>query len=127
MFATDLDRLLEMAAPTGAKVHFALQPTLAWTGKQRSPEEIALVEGRDELWTALWRSFEPAFPDAVYERYRRSMADECKRRDVPFLDVSASLRVSPVADEWLFIDPVHLNDAGTETVLKIVQRELPLR
>jgi hypothetical protein len=42
--ARGLARLLELAAPTGARVHFVLQPTISWTGKRLSPEEKALIE-----------------------------------------------------------------------------------
>ncbi|MGW2987170.1 IopA [Streptomyces goshikiensis] len=108
--ARDLDRLLELAAPTGAKVHFMLQPTATWTKKTLSPEEKLLIDEVNIERSALWTMFTPILGDGVYRDYRDRLAAVCARRGISFLDASALLG----GDEWLFIDQAHITDAGNK-------------
>ncbi|MER5627533.1 hypothetical protein ABT061_41585 [Streptosporangium sp. NPDC002544] len=122
----DLDRLLELAEPTGARVHFVLQPTLSWTGKKRSAEEAALLEDDTGMWAQMWAGFQPVFAEAVYTEHAQRVEEICKTRGVSFLDMNKSLLLSVNSDDWLFVDPVHLNDTGTEAVSEILKREFNL-
>jgi hypothetical protein len=126
ILAKDLDRLLELAGPTGARVHFVLQPTVAWTGKTRSPEEIVLLDDRTAAWARMWNFFEPVFDRAVYAEHTQRVEQLCKSRGISFLDMNAALQLSPQSQDWLFVDAVHLNDFGTSTVVEIIKKELAL-
>ncbi|MFD7659916.1 SGNH/GDSL hydrolase family protein, partial [Actinosynnema sp. NPDC059797] len=118
----DLDRLLELAAPTGARVHFALQPTALWTGKRRTPEERALIDDADRERAAVWNLFRPILDRQVYERYRDRLAAVCAERSVSFFDTNPALS----GDDWFFVDLVHLNDEGNRVVAEAMRDALGL-
>ncbi|MFI1358036.1 IopA [Streptomyces sp. NPDC020898] len=118
--ARDLDRLLELAAPTGAKVHFMLQPTATWTNKTLSPEEELLIHEVNIERSALWKMFTPILGDNVYRDYRDRLAAACAQRGISFLDASALLG----GDEWLFIDQAHITDAGNKRLAAAISRVL---
>ncbi|MEK8174278.1 hypothetical protein NKH77_50605 [Streptomyces sp. M19] len=73
--ARDLDRLRELAAPTGARIHFALQPVSTWTGKPYSAEERRLLEERGRMWDKL---FSLVLDPEVHEGYARAL-EVCAR------------------------------------------------
>ncbi|MET8830524.1 GDSL-type esterase/lipase family protein [Streptomyces sp. NPDC004610] len=112
----DLDRLLELLAPTGARVRFALQPTLPWTGKIPSVEESVLLAEDGSLWSTMWAGFRTSLTAEAHERYADETARICRERGVDFLDLSSALGSHPDRDSWLFVDPVHLNDRGNGLV-----------
>ncbi|MFT7839701.1 SGNH/GDSL hydrolase family protein [Saccharothrix sp. BKS2] len=120
--ARDLDRLLELAAPTGARVHFVLQPTALWTGKRRTAEERALIDDADRERAAVWNLFRPILDRRVHERYRDRLAAVCAERSVSFFDANPALS----GDEWLFVDLVHLNDEGNRVVAEAMRDALGL-
>ncbi|QFZ24625.1 SGNH/GDSL hydrolase family protein [Saccharothrix syringae] len=120
--ARDLDRLLELAAPTGARVHFVLQPTALWTGKRRSPEERALIDDADRKMAAVWDLFRPILDPAVHAAYRDRLAEVCAQRSVSFFDANPAVS----GDEWFFVDLVHLNDEGNRVVAEALRTGLGL-
>ncbi|REE96252.1 hypothetical protein [Thermomonospora umbrina] len=124
--ARDLARLLELAAPTGARVHFVLQPTVSWCGKPYSPEERALIEENDRERPQMWDLFRPVLDPSVHRAYAHRLETACKELGVAFLDANTALGASPAADSWLFVDQAHLNDHGTRTVAEILKAELAL-
>ncbi|HEX3784792.1 MAG TPA: IopA [Pseudonocardiaceae bacterium] len=127
ILANDLDRLLELAAPTGARIHFVLQPAISWTGKKRSPEEVVLLDDRTAVWSKMWDSFRPVFEAEVYQAHAPRVEQICKSRGISFIDMNDSLLMSPDSDRWLFVDAVHLNDDGNEVVSEILTRDLDLK
>ncbi|ACU37793.1 IopA [Actinosynnema pretiosum subsp. pretiosum] len=118
----DLERLAELAAPTGARVHFVLQPVERWTGKTRSPEERALIEEAPPERAAVWNLFGPVLDREVHERYRDRVAAACAERSLSFFDAN------PVLDspDWHFVDPVHLTDEGNRVVARAMEAALGL-
>lgn len=124
--ARGLARLLELAAPTGARVHFVLQPTIAWTGKRLSPEEKALIEENDRERRHMWDLFRSLLDPSVHATYVEWLETACKELGVGFLDANGALAAAPAADAWFFVDQVHLNDEGNRTVAEILKAELDL-
>jgi lysophospholipase L1-like esterase len=124
--ARGLARLLELAAPTGARVHFVLQPTIAWTGKRLSPEEKALIEENDRERRHMWDLFRSVLDPSVHATYVEWLETACKELGVGFLDANGALAAAPAADAWFFVDQVHLNDEGNRTVAEILKAELDL-
>lgn len=122
----DLDRCRELAAPTGARLHFVLQPTAAWTGKTYTREERLLIDENTTERAGMWNLFDPVLTPAVHREYARQLAAACAERSLPFLDLSTALGAAEVADEWLFVDQVHLNDEGNATAADIITAELGL-
>ncbi|SOD62814.1 hypothetical protein SAMN06297387_107188 [Streptomyces zhaozhouensis] len=121
--ARDLDRLTELAAPTGARVHFALQPVSTWTGKPYTDEERQLIEERGRLWDGL---FSLVLDPETHEAYARGLRAACEERALPFLDLNPELGTGPAADQWLFLDLVHLTDQGNRTTAELLRTRLGL-
>ncbi|MFI9560306.1 SGNH/GDSL hydrolase family protein [Nonomuraea endophytica] len=119
----DLGRLCELAAPTGARVHFVLQPTVAWTGKRLSPEEKALIEENDRERGHMWNLFNEVLGAAVYPAYGERLESACEKLGVGFVDAN---RAFSAAGEWLFVDQIHLNDEGNRVVAEFLKAELDL-
>ncbi|TYB42076.1 SGNH/GDSL hydrolase family protein [Actinomadura chibensis] len=122
----DLARVCELAAPTGARVHFVLQPTLAWCGKRLSPEETALIEENDRERKHMWDLFNEVLNGPVYPSYGKRLERACDELRVPFVDANRALASSSAIDDWLFVDPVHLNDEGNRVVTEILEAELDI-
>ncbi|RZS30532.1 hypothetical protein EV193_11652 [Herbihabitans rhizosphaerae] len=124
----DLDVLRDVVTPTGARLHFALQPTLPWTGKPYSTEEKLLIEAdeKDEERAAMWALFNAAVDPAVHKEYAGLIEKFCADRDIPFIDTNKAVAEKVTAEQWIFFDKVHLTDDGNELVAAIITAELDL-
>ena len=122
----DLARLQELAAPAGARVHFVLQPTIAWAGKRLSPQEQALLDENDRERRHMWDLFNPILDPSVHKAYASRLETACGELKVDFLDANRALAAHPAADAWLYVDQVHLNDEGNRTVAEIMKAGLGL-
>ncbi|MEU9335678.1 IopA [Streptomyces sp. NPDC048290] len=122
----DLDRLLDLLAPTGARVRFALQPTLRWSRKPPTAEETLLTSEDGSVWSRMWSGFRPALTEEAHQRYAAEVARVCKERGVDFLDVNTAPGLHAERDAWLFVDPVHLGDHGTAVVASLLSSAFEL-
>ncbi|WP_212615906.1 IopA [Streptomyces zhaozhouensis] len=119
----DLDRLVELAAPTGARIHYVLQPVSTWTRKPYTTEERVLIEERGEMYKGL---FSMILDPAVHDEYAAGMEAVCKDRSIPFLNLNTALGSGPEAKDWLFVDLVHLTDVGYRLSTEVLRAELDL-
>jgi len=120
--ARDLDRFLELAAPTGARVHYVLQPTASWTRKRYSREEEVLIAEAGAERSMMWNLFNPILEPRVHDLYAERLEAVCKERDISFLDANGVLG----GDPWFFVDQVHLNDEGNRVVAEAMRTGLDL-
>ncbi|MFF1443503.1 IopA [Streptomyces sp. NPDC058295] len=123
----DLARLVELAAPTGARVRFALQATASWSRKRLTAQERLLIEENYSKRSQMWNLFQPILDPAVHASYAQRLETVCKQIGVPFLDVNEALNVSPHRDAWLFVDQTHHTDEGSRVVTDILRTEFALR
>lgn len=121
--ARNLDRLAELAAPTGARLHYVLQPVATWTRKPYTAQERYLIDEHGPAWHGL---FSLVVDPAVHQAYAPGVEALCKERDISFLDLNPALGAEPVADQWLFTDLVHLTDDGYRASARILRAELGL-
>ncbi|MFG6194396.1 SGNH/GDSL hydrolase family protein [Nonomuraea sp. JJY05] len=124
--ALDLDRLLSLAGPTSARVHYALQATAPWTDKPASPEEALLFEEDEALMADFWHLFRPVLKPEVHASYSWGLRKVCKERDIPFLDLNSALPDAVEPGAWLFTDWVHMTDRGYAAAARIISSELGL-
>ncbi|MGA7438022.1 MAG: hypothetical protein WBW32_07840 [Luteibacter sp.] len=101
-----------LLAPSGAKLSYALQPVSRWTKDSFHDEEEEMFHAIDCCANNFWRMFGSLLGPEVYARYKRGIEEGCRTLGVPFLDVNAALGASPVAQENIFVDHLHFNDAG---------------
>lgn len=122
----DLARLVELAAPTGARVLFALQATASWSGKRLTEQERLLIEENYSQRAQMWNLFQQILDPAVHAAYAQRLAAVCKQHGVPFLDVNEALGASPERDAWLFVDQTHHTDDGSRVVADLLRTEFAL-
>ena len=58
------------------------------------------------------------------QQYTQDLQAICAKTGLEFLDLNTSSELQK--DEWLFVDRVHLTDAGYLTVTKLLVRDLSL-
>jgi hypothetical protein len=109
-------RLLRRLVPTQAKVVFALQPLVLYTGKRLSTEEQELFAALDVLqprrWPQLKRLLETHWSD-----YAAALEEGCAEAGVPFADLSRA-----EYDGWCFVDRVHMTDHGHDTAAAMLEK-----
>lgn len=115
-------RLLREAL--GFDLYLVLQPVAVWLDKPLSPEEAELFALLDALspvdsGRALFDRLEP-----VRGRYQVDLRDHCAREGIAYLDLNELESLK--SKEWLFVDRVHLTDAGTATAADEIRKRFSL-
>lgn len=108
----NLAHWLALAAQRSARVVYALQPTLPWVGKPPTPEERELLAGRRARDPRREMIFDRVLATSTHAWYAEGLRQICADLGLPFVDVNAGLGVAGGADPWLFVDRVHMTDAG---------------
>lgn len=116
-----LEQWKALLAPTGAKLSYALQPISRWTKGTFHDEEEEMFHAIDCCANNYWRMFGSLLGPEVYARYVKGIEAGCEAAGVPFLDVNAALGASPVAEENIFVDHLHFNDAGYIEVGRLLE------
>ncbi|MFD5921967.1 IopA [Kitasatospora sp. NPDC058201] len=124
--ARDLRALADLVTPLGARLHYVLQPTAAWTRKPFTAEERALIAEAGNERAGMWNLFAPVLDPAVHRAYAERLAAVSQELGVPFLDANAAIAASPAAGEWLFVDQVHLTDRGHQVTAELMRTALDL-
>lgn len=121
-FRRDIRAMKALSDGLGAKFVFALQPMATWIEKNLSTEEAKIFSILDSLsqdWQVLAKNI-----GAVRDRYFSDVESICAASDVPFYNLN--LDPDFKADEWLFVDRVHLTDKGYALSANILKREFNL-
>ena len=106
-----------LADSRSVPLHYVLQPVFSWCGKQKSKEE-------EEIFAELDRS--PGIlgklqvVDSMYEDFSDGAAAICRDLCINYVDINILLKQSDRMSEWLFVDRVHLTDAGNDLVSDIL-------
>ncbi|WP_380283584.1 IopA [Kitasatospora purpeofusca] len=124
--ARDLRTLADLVTPLGARLHYVLQPTATWTRKPFTAEERVLIEEAGAERAGMWNLFAPVLDPAVHDGYAERLEAVCKELGVSFLDANAAVAASPAAEEWLFVDQVHLTDRGHQVTAELLRAAFDL-
>lgn len=118
----DLRVLAIFARGANARLVYFLQPGIPWLDKTFSEEEHEIFGEAADLG-ASGRSLIASMA-SLGARFRRDMAAAAAAAQVRFRDLNevAAFRDS----RWLFVDPVHLNDAGNALVTDLIRQECAL-
>ncbi len=118
-----LGRTLELwsvlARGLGFELTYALQPMLPWLEKTLSAEENALLAAQDAEGGRWHRILRAALDREHYDWYVAALSRLCARQGIPFVDIGAGMREP---GRWLFVDRVHMNDAGQDVSAQLVAR-----
>lgn len=121
-----IGRVLEiwslLARGLGFELSYMVQPILPWTGKIHSAEEKELLAEGNAIGGRWNQILEMVLDGGHHRWFTDAMAHLCRRLDIHFYDLNADF---PKTDDWLFLDRVHLTDAGQDVAARAVLRHLP--
>ncbi len=107
----------------GFKLYFVLQPAIPWLNKALVPEEEELFGCLNQIGT----EYNKTLFSFLAQRKDQFQADAkrlCDQFEVPFLDLNGS---DPFKQpQWLFVDRIHLTDAGFALAAELIRKEFSL-
>lgn len=123
-----LDSWLVMAAATGARVSYVLQPLASWLREEPAPQEKLLFDEFDQLSEyGTWEErYGKVGSRATGAAYAAALGAACAGKDVPFIDMNARLAAAVEPSDWLFVDRGHFNDDGYDIVARLLAESLEL-
>ena len=110
--------LLADACAGKSKLIFALQPFASVMSKQLSPQEQQLFAITDKMQYKHWQMLKDELV-RLWPSYSKQLAEICAELAVPFMDLNQA-----AYDGWVFVDRVHMNDAGYTQSAQHVAKEL---
>lgn len=119
-YATDLtlrhlDCWRALAADTGAKLTFVLQPLSGWVRPTGTTEEERLFAELDELGN-FSESYGDILDPQVCADYADAIEAGAKKMGVGFVNLGPLLAEKTAPDQWLFVDRIHFTDSGHDFV-----------
>lgn len=120
VFERDCEYLQMFAKHHGTTTTFAMQPFAPWVGKLLSPQEEKLFELLDQEAESFSLILEELSKSK--EKYKTDIRTICSKVGMKFLDLNDEPELKQ--SEWLFVDRIHLTDAGYDTVAKMLMRDL---
>ncbi len=122
VFERDCEYLQMFAKHHGTTTTFAMQPFVPWIFKTLTAQETQLFAILDQEGGG----FSPILNELTdyKEKYSQDLQIICSRVGIKYLDLNEESELQ--RPEWLFVDRAHLNDAGYDTVAKILMRDLEL-
>ena len=122
VFERDCEYLQMFAKHNGTTVTFAMQPFVPWMNKTLTSQEMQLFA----LLDLDGGGFSPILNELTNckEKYSQDLRTICLKVGMNYLDLNEAPELQ--RPDWLFVDRAHLNDAGYDTVAKILVRELGL-
>ncbi|MFJ8648551.1 Inducer of phenazine A [Streptomyces sp. NPDC093546] len=114
-----------LAAPTGARITYVLQPLATWVRESGSPEEKAVFGELDEV-SNFWELYGDIATIETGRRYAEALRVACEAQKVRFLDMSPVLAAEVTVNDWLYVDRAHFTDHGTEIVSRLLADSLGL-
>ncbi|MFC5220527.1 SGNH/GDSL hydrolase family protein [Streptomyces coerulescens] len=124
--ALDLERWKLLAAASGTRISFALQPLATWVREAPAPEETELFAELDRKESTFWQLFGDIAPAEVGRRYAEGIAQACAKSDVAFLDLNPLVAQAAAPGQWLFVDRAHFTDDGYDLVSRLLATGLGL-
>ncbi len=126
--ARHLDSWLVLAAATGARVSFALQPLASWVRAEPSAQEKLLFQEFDEV--SEYGTWEERYGEvgsiATGAAYAAALGTACAQRSIPFVDTVSGLAAAAGPSDWLFVDRGHCTDDGYDLVAQLLAESLEL-
>lgn len=118
-----LDTWRALAAATGARLTFVLQPLAGWVRDEPAPPERRLFEELDRM-----ADFSGTYGEitgmAAGRRYAEVLGAGCARLGVRFLDFAPVLRAAAKPADWLFVDRIHFTDLGHDLAARLLAEQL---
>lgn len=105
---------------SGARMLFVLQPTLSWFEKLLTPEEDELVRLYDYVFLRVEARVGYHIARCLYPIYVQLLQKRCEEAGFSFLDANSLACMRE--PRWMFLDRIHLNDAGFGHMVDLIDR-----
>ena len=122
VFERDCEYINMLAKHNSTSASFVLQPFAPWINKSLTPQEVELFELLDQEAESFSRILIELAEHKA--QYARDVEAICTNAGLKFLDLNIASELQQ--PEWLFVDRVHLTDAGYSVVAKLLVRDLSL-
>jgi len=122
VFERDCDYINMLAKHNSTSASFVLQPFAPWINKSLTSQEVELFELLDQEAESFSRILIELADHKA--QYARDVEAICTNAGLKFLDLNIASELQQ--PEWLFVDRVHLTDAGYSVVAKLLVRDLSL-
>ena len=109
-----------LARGLGFRLTYVLQPILPWVGKVLSTEEQELLAAQDSVAGRWHRILRAALDQDHHDWYATSLSKLCTGNGIAFVDLGSRMSGQK---QWLFIDRVHINDAGQDLAARLLAAE----
>ena len=122
VFERDCEYFQMLAKHNSTTASFVLQPFAPWIQKSLTTEETELFELLDQEAEGFSRVLSELAERK--QQYTQDIQAICARTGMKFVDLNTASEMQK--PEWLFVDRVHLTDAGYAVVAKLLVRDLSL-
>ncbi|CTP93228.1 hypothetical protein XTPLMG728_3597 [Xanthomonas translucens pv. poae] len=111
-----------LLAPYGARLSYFLQPISRWTKDKFHGDEEDMFHAIDYCPNNFWRLFGNLCASELHAPYANGIAAGCADIGVPFWDMNALLRTSPVIHNNIYVDHLHFNDEGYGEMARLIHQ-----
>ena len=122
VFERDCEYFQMLAQHNSTSASFVLQPFAPWIQKSLSTQETELFKLLDQEAEGFSRVLSELAERK--QQYTQDLQAICARTGMKFVDLNTASELQK--PEWLFVDRVHLADAGHLVVAKLLVRDLSL-
>ena len=122
VFERDCEYFQMLAKHNSTSASFVLQPFAPWIQKSLTTQETELFKLLDQEAEGFSRVLSELAERK--QQYTQDLQAICARTGMKFVDLNTAAELQK--PEWLFVDRVHLTDAGYSVVAKLLVRDLSL-
>ena len=122
VFERDCEYFQMLAKHNSTSASFVLQPFAPWIQKSLTTQETELFKLLDQEAEGFSRVLSELAERK--QQYTQDLQVICARAGLKFVDLNTASELQK--PEWLFVDRVHLTDAGYSVVAKLLVRDLSL-
>ncbi|MDA2969164.1 MAG: hypothetical protein O2792_04930 [Actinomycetota bacterium] len=122
VFERDCEYFKMLAKHNSTSASFVLQPFVPWIQKSLTTQETELFNLLDQEAEGFSRVLNELAE--LKQQYTRDLQAICARTGLKFVDLNSAPELQQ--PDWLFVDRLHLTDAGYAAVAKLLVRDLSL-
>lgn len=118
-----------LAAATGAKISYALQPLANWWQERPNEREQLLFDELEVISKAgpFTKNYGRIATHEAARRYAEALEGTCAKQGVEFLDLNPMMARASGPQDWLYVDRAHFTDLGHDLVSRLLAEGLDLR
>jgi hypothetical protein len=118
-----------LAAPTGARITFVLQPLANWWQERPNDQEQLLFDELEVISKVgpFSKNYATIATPEAARRYADALSVVCAKQSVEFLDMNPLMAENSSPHDWLYVDRAHFNDYGHDVVARLLAEALDLR